>query len=136
MFFRYKLGAHNFNRALYQKVENIGKTSLVYNQDRRALYDRWKQPGDIAQFKNIVAGSTPNTPVSSRFIQKDDQFRGESFKISYDFTKDKWIKKCYLKDLRVHFSMQELFVINSMKQERGLDYPFQRAFSVGISARF
>ncbi len=136
MFFRYKLGAYNFNRALYQKVENIGKTSLVYNQDRRALYDRWKQPGDIAQFKNIVAGSTPNTPVSSRFIQKDNQFRGESFKISYDFTKDKWIKKLYLKDFRVHFSMQELFVISSMKQERGLDYPFQRSFSAGISARF
>lgn len=136
MFFRYKLGAYAFNTALYNKVDNVSKSNIIYNQDKRALYNRWKNPGDISQFKNIDLTNYPNTPISSRFIQKDNQFKGESFKISWDFTKDRWIKSLYMRDLRVSFSMNDLFIISSMKQERGTDYPFQRAFSVGLTASF
>ena len=38
---------------LYDKVENISVTQLRQNQDRRALYDRWKEPGDKAKYKAI-----------------------------------------------------------------------------------
>ena len=52
MDFRYRLGGHTFNSVLFDKVENIGTSELIYNQDKRALYDRWQKPGDKAQFKD------------------------------------------------------------------------------------
>ena len=36
--FRYQMGADVFNEALYSKVENISRSDLNKNQDRRALY--------------------------------------------------------------------------------------------------
>jgi hypothetical protein len=132
--FRYSLGGYDFNNAIFSKVENITADNIVYNQDRRSLYDRWQKPGDVAQFKGISL--TTNTPISSRFIQRDNYIRGESAKISWDFSKDRWIKSLYLQDLRVNLSYSDLFTISTMKQERGIDYPFQRAVSIGLSARF
>ncbi|MDR0823832.1 MAG: SusC/RagA family TonB-linked outer membrane protein [Prevotella sp.] len=131
---RYSLGGYNFNSALFSKVENILGSNVIYNQDRRALYDRWKNPGDIAEFKNIEIGTS--TPISSRFIQRDNYLRGESAKLSYDFSQDKWIRSLALKDLKVSLSLNDLFTLSTMKQERGIDYPFQRAVSLGVSARF
>ncbi|KAA6347660.1 TonB-dependent receptor SusC [termite gut metagenome] len=131
---RYSLGGYNFNSALFNKVENITSNNVIYNQDKRALYDRWQEPGDITEFKGISL--TRNTPISSRFIQRDNYLRGESAKISYDFSKDRWIQTLALKDLRVSISVNDLFTWSTMKQERGIDYPFQRAVSMGVSARF
>ncbi|MDU1892592.1 MAG: SusC/RagA family TonB-linked outer membrane protein [Dysgonomonas sp.] len=136
MYFRYQLGAYALNRALYSRVENIGKSDIIFNQDRRALYDRWQKPGDIAQFKDIYLENYSSTPISSRFIQKDDYIKGESVKVSWDFSQDKWIKKFALKSLQVNISMTDLFIISTIKQERSFDYPFQRAISGGLSATF
>ncbi|MDU1891659.1 MAG: SusC/RagA family TonB-linked outer membrane protein [Dysgonomonas sp.] len=136
MFFRYKLGAYAINRALYNKVENIGKGDLIYNQDKRALYDRWKQAGDVSRFSNINVDHFSSTPVSSRFIQKNDEFKGESFRIAWDVSRDKWIKKFALQSLQFYATMNDLFVIGTMKQERSFDYPFQRTVSLGLSATF
>lgn len=131
---RYNLGSYAFNNALFSKVENISSDNIVYNQDKRALYDRWQQPGDIANFRGISL--TTSTPISSRFIQKDNYLRGESARISWDFSRDKWIKRLYLEDFKFNVSLTDFFDWSSMKQERGTDYPFQRAISFGISARF
>lgn len=38
---------------------------MYYNQDKRALYDRWQKPGDKAKFKAI--DNFESTPMSSRF---------------------------------------------------------------------
>lgn len=43
-YFRYQLGGQIFNADLYNKVENIDLSDINYNQDRRALYDRWSVP--------------------------------------------------------------------------------------------
>ncbi|WP_183307650.1 SusC/RagA family TonB-linked outer membrane protein [Dysgonomonas hofstadii] len=136
MYFRYRIGAEAFNSALYNKVENITTGSLVYNQDKRALYDRWYQPGDIAKFKDVNVSATTTTALTSRFIQKDDRFDGESFKFSWDFSDQNWIKNLALRSLRISFSMNDIFRIRSMKEERGIDSPYQRAFSFGLSAGF
>lgn len=133
---RYNLGAYAFNNALYSKVENLSSSSIVYNQDRRALYDRWKNPGDIAKFKTISMSDEYSSSISSRFIQRDNYLRGESARLSWDFSRDKWIKHLLLKDLSVNVSMTDIFNISSMKRERGIDYPFERAISFGLSTRF
>lgn len=51
--FRYSLGKETMASALYDKVENITQDNIGRNQDKRALYDRWKKPGDKAKFKAI-----------------------------------------------------------------------------------
>ena len=53
IYMRYSLGGDTFLSTLYDKVENISSSALAKNQDRRALYDRWQKPGDIAKFKGI-----------------------------------------------------------------------------------
>jgi TonB-linked SusC/RagA family outer membrane protein len=131
---RYSLGGYNFNSTLFNKVENIRVDNVIYNQDKRALYDRWQQPGDISQFKGISLTTT--TPMSSRFIQRDNYLSGESSRISWDFTNNIWFKYLGLQDLRLNVSMSELFRISTIKQERGIDYPFERSVSIGVSARF
>jgi TonB-linked SusC/RagA family outer membrane protein len=131
---RYRLGAHAYNSALFNKVENISAGKIIYNQDKRALYDRWKQPGDVTEFKKI--GLQDPTPVSSRFIQKDSYLRGESAKLTWNFTGNRWLQALLLQDLSLSVSMNDFFDLNSIKIERGVDYPFQRALIMNLSARF
>ncbi|MDR1783752.1 MAG: SusC/RagA family TonB-linked outer membrane protein [Dysgonamonadaceae bacterium] len=132
---RYSFGAYKYNSALFNKVENISSTNIIYNQDKRALYERWHQAGDIAYYKK--AGLSNNsTPTSSRFIQKDNYLRGESFQLTWNFTGDKWLEKCSLKDLSISLSMEDFFNLYSIKIERGITDPFQRAVSLNLSARF
>ena len=131
---RYRLGAYTYNTALFNKVENISLGSIIYNQDKRALYDRWKNVGDVVEFKKI--GLQDPTPVSSRFIQKQNYLRGESVKLTWNFTGDRWLKALLLQDLSFSLSMSDFFNLESIKIERGIDYPFQRALVMNLSARF
>src|SRR5699024_9283568 len=50
---RYRIGGQEFMQTLFDKVENISQRGVALNQDKRALYDRWKKPGDEAKFKAI-----------------------------------------------------------------------------------
>lgn len=131
---RYQLAGYMMNTSVYNKVENISFANLRQNQDRRALYDRWKQPGDIAPFKGI--GINSYTPISSRFVQKDSQLVGESLSIGWDFLADSWISRLNMQSLRVALYTSDLFRLTSVQIERGLDYPFSRSFSLGITASF
>ncbi|MDR1516541.1 MAG: SusC/RagA family TonB-linked outer membrane protein [Dysgonamonadaceae bacterium] len=133
---RYSIGGFRFNSALFDKVENITMSQLLYNQDRRALYDRWQEPGDVSQFNNIGNLYSTTARISSRFIQRDNYLSGESGKISWDFSKDKWLKSVGMQDLRIGVSMSDLFRISTIRQERGIDYPFERSISMQLSATF
>lgn len=132
--FRYQTGGYALNTALYDKVENIGGSQLRNNQDRRALYDRWQQPGDIAQFKSIKDASY--TPISSRFIQKNNYLAAESISIGWDFIGSAWIHKIGMQGFRILADTNDLFRWSTIQTERGIDYPFARSFSLGINASF
>lgn len=131
---RYILGRDIFNSALYDKVENISMGKLANNQDRRALYDRWKKPGDIARFKGISLLET--TPMSSRFVQTENLLSGESISLGYNFQTQKWLKKLGLSALRLNGYMNDVFRISSVMRERGIEYPFARSFSFSLNASF
>ena len=128
--FRYRVGGHSFNSVLFNKVENISTNSLIYNQDKRALYDRWQKPGDKAQFKNI-ANST-STPMSSRFVQKDNSLSLEALRIGYEFSPE-LVHKWGLGSLRLNAYMNDIFRLSTIKMERGTSYPFARSVSFAIS---
>ena len=132
-YFRYRLGGQIFNDALYQKVENISLTDVNYNQDKRALYDRWSTPGQKAQFKGISL--LQKTERSSRFVMDENTLSGESFNMGYEFTQP-FIKNIGLSSLTLQANMDDIFRISSVKSERGIDYPFARTMSFSLSATF
>lgn len=131
--FRYKNGGQAFMNTLYEKVENISEKDLRKNQDKRALYDRWKKPGDKAKFKSISL--TENTPISSRFVEDENIFSCESITLNYE-TQAKWLSYAGISSLTVSASTNEIFRISTIKNERGLEYPFQRSVNFSLGIRF
>lgn len=132
---RYVINRDIFNTALFNKVENITYQGLANNQDKRALYDRWKNPGDIAQFKAISI--TNPTQISSRFVQTENTLTGESIRLGYRFDERKpWLKKVGLTSLNLNAYMNDILRISSILNERGTSYPFTRSVSFSLSAGF
>ena len=133
MNFRYQTGASVFNEALFNKVENISVSGFNKNQDKRALYERWQNPGDKVRFKDIA--NAASTPMSSRFIQKENVLSMESVYVGYEFYEG-WIKKIGLSNLKIQASMRDVFRASTIKSERGTLYPFARSLELGLSFNF
>ena len=132
-YLRYRTGGQAFMSALFNKVENINSTSRWYNQDRRALYDRWHNPGDETYFKSIT--SDYSTPMSSRFVRDNNILRGESFSVGYE-TDAPWLRKIGASSMTVRAYMNDIFNWSSIKEERGTSYPFARSVSCSVGLRF
>ena len=130
MVFKYDLGADYYNSTLAERVEGA---NLRYNADRRVLNNRWKEPGQHALYKNIKEYTT--TYISSRFVQKENTLQLTSLSLSYDLNRE-WIRKFGLNTMRLSFYMNDVFRASTVKNERGLDYPFQRSFVFGLNIGF
>lgn len=131
---RYVLQKDQMNSALYNKVENISALNVELNKDKRAFYDRWKNIGDIAQFKAISA--TINTPISSRFIQTENTLSLESLSLGYEFSRKAWLDKAKISSLRLTAFTNDIFYTSTIRRERGIEYPYARSVSLSISATF
>ncbi|WEK33586.1 MAG: SusC/RagA family TonB-linked outer membrane protein [Candidatus Pseudobacter hemicellulosilyticus] len=131
---RYRLGGQVFMQTLFEKVENIKQSNVSLNQDKRALYDRWKNPGDNAKFKSI--SQTATTPMSSRFVEDNNVLAGESFSVGYETTTAKWLKAIGAGSMNFRAYMNDIFRLATVKNERGLDYPFARSVSFSVGVRF
>lgn len=131
--FRYRIGGYTFASALFNKVENISKSNLVYNQDKRALYDRWQEPGNQARFKSIANSSS--TKMSSRFVVKEKTFSGESISVGYE-TMASWLRYIGASSMTLNAYMNDIFRASSIKEERGIEYPFARSVAFSLSLRF
>ena len=138
-YFRYRINADYFNSELYNRIENI-QTSYVtaYNQDKRALYDRRQKPGDHAQYKRITNTIANNTtaPMTSRYVQKENSFSGESISMSYDFRNQKWLEKVFLDSLTLRANLNDIFYSSTIRAERGTSYPFARTVSFTVNMTF
>ena len=132
-YFRYALGGQIFNTSLFEKVENISTADVYQNQDKRALYDRWSPDNREAYFKGISL--VQKTDKSSRFVMDENYIEGESFSVGYEFTQ-KFVKRLGLSALTVQAYMNDMFRLSTVKNERGIDYPFARTVSLSISATF
>ena len=130
MVFKYDLGADYYNSTLAERVEGANPR---YNADRRVLNNRWKEPGQHALYKNIKEYTT--TYISSRFVQKENTLQLTSLSLSYDLNRE-WIRKFGLNTMRLSFYMNDVFRASTVKNDRGLDYPFQRSFVFGLNIGF
>ena len=107
---------------------------MKYNVDRRVYDERWKKPGDHTFFKDIKDKSA--TQMTSRFVQKENTLECQNVQLRYDFTQN-WVKSYLgMQHLSVAFSMDNLFRVSTVKQERGIFYPFSRRFTFSLSAIF
>ena len=134
--FRYNYGGQIYNQTLVDKVQDA---DLRENVDRRVFEDRWQKPGDKVMFTRLIGGATANvtsvTKPTSRFVEDNNWLELSTLNVSYEF-KMRWMKKVGLKRLKALFYMNDVFRVSTVKQERGIDYPFARNFSIGLQARF
>ena len=129
--FGYRLGGSQYNSTLVDRVENA---NTRYNVDRRVYKDRWINPGDHTFFKDVR--NTQTTQMSSRFVQKENTLECQSIQVKYDFLQP-WVKKHLgTQYLSLSFNTDNLFRVSSIKQERGIAYPFSRRFTFSLSATF
>lgn len=128
--FSYRFGGQDYNQTLINKVENV---NYRYNVDRRVYDERWQQPGDKVQFKGLKV--TDLTYKTSRFVQDDNTLTCQNIFLQYDVSSS-WRKKLKMEQLQLTFNVDQPFRISSIKQERGIAYPFSRLYTVGISTTF
>ena len=130
--FKYECGGQLYNSTLVDKVENVNIYNV--NADKRVLTDRWKKPGDITMLKSIKDRYQTTRPTS-RFVQDNNTLDFNSFTLAYDFS-NKMIAPISLSMLRVQFNMNNIAHISSIRQERGLYYPYARTFSFSLNLGF
>ena len=130
LYFRYRIGGQQYNSTLVDRVENADKR---YNTDRRVLEKRWTNVGDVTFFKDVKDNSS--TQPTSRFVEEYNYLQLSSLNLSYDFPV-KLIRKWHMENLRLSFSMNDVFRASSIQIERGLDYPFARAFRTSLRIIF
>lgn len=126
--FGYSLGGVTYNQTLVTRVEG---SDPQRNADERVLNDRWRQPGDVALYKNIALRETPQQ--TSRFVRVNNYLSLNTLSVAYDFSPE-LLNSIGVKRLRLELLTKDLFYLTSIKRERGLSYPF--AHSVEMSLRF
>lgn len=130
--FLYTFGGDAYNNTLVSYVENADIKND--NVDKRVLLDRWQKPGDITTMKDIRDRNV-TTGASSRFVQKNNTLQWSSLTMSYNFRPEQ-LKKLHLSGLRLSFTMNDLFYWSTIRQVRGLDYPYSRSFNLTTNIIF
>lgn len=128
--FQMECGGEMYNQTLVDRIENA---DARYNVDSRVFAEKWKKPGDVTFYKNISDLGT--TQVSSRFIQPNNVLSLQSVYCSYDLKKS-IASRIKMSNVRVGLTANDLFRWSSIKQERGIDYPFARSLTFSLQAQF
>ena len=137
--FSYRLGGHIYNQTLVDKVENTTTAAKRWgNLDKRALYDRWQNEGDVTKFKNIKDFNTTN--ASSRFVMKENALSLNTLNVNYEFDTE-WLKRALPFGLSGHRFLCRRYAPylpfdGSAEAARTPGSPFARQFSVSLSVRF
>jgi hypothetical protein len=133
---RTELGGQMYNGTLADRVENADPHN---NVDVRVLTDRWQKPGDVARYKGVATldGQTRTdiTRATSRFIQKNNTLYCDAITLGYLFP-NRLTSRLKMSRLQCYVYINNPFVVSSIRQERGLDYPFARNDSFSLQLGF
>lgn len=133
--FMYEYGGQRYNQTLVTKVENAD----IYNDnvDKRVFSDRWKKPGDHTKFKALESGkkSIVMTKASTRFVEDYNLISFNSLTLGYDLP-PRLLKKIGFGMVRFELGANELARFCTVKQERGLSYPYARTMNFSLKASF
>ena len=112
----------------------------VYNQSKRLLYDRWKEPGDLTDIPRY--GITPQ--MDSRFLEDASFLRLKNVMFSYSLPKS-WVDKTkFFSSARFYVQGQNLLTFTKFS---GIDpesssnvykaqYPMSRQYTFGVELSF
>lgn len=120
--FNYRLGAWIYNTTRVSKVEG---SDPQYNADKRVFDDRWKQPGDVAFYKNIADSSRPEQ--TTRFAEKEYTLSLGSLNLSYEFNENV-CKSLHVRNMRTGINFTDILRLSTVKIERGTDYLYSQGF--------
>jgi TonB-linked SusC/RagA family outer membrane protein len=129
--FGYRFGGQIYNQTLIDKVENADRW---LNVDQRVFTDRWQKPGDHAAFRGL--NETTAVMPSSRFVQNESTFICQNMNLSYDVTSRAFLKRIHMQALQLSANTGETLYFSTVRQERGLDYPYTRQVSFFVYATF
>ncbi|MBQ8501451.1 MAG: TonB-dependent receptor [Bacteroides sp.] len=112
----------------------------AYNQSKRLLYDRWKQPGDVTDIPRY--GVTPQ--MDSRFLENASFLRLKNLMLSYSLPQALLKKSRVLSNARIYIQGQNLLTFTKFS---GIDpestsnvykaqYPMARQYSLGVELSF
>ena len=125
-----RLGAWVYNTTRVSKVEG---SDPYYNADQRVFDDRWKQPGDVAYYKNIADSSRPEQ--TTRFAELENTVTLGTLNLSYQFP-ESVCKSLHVRNLRAGINFTDLLRLSSVKIERGTSYLYSQGFEMTLSATF
>ena len=125
-----RCGAWQYNTTRATRVEGSDPQN---NADQRVFDDRWKQPGDVAIYKDIADTSQPKQ--TDRFAEKENTFTLTSLNLSYEFNKD-ICRRLHMRNLRVGVNFTDLFRLSTVKMERGTQYLYSQGFEITLSTIF
>ena len=129
--FRYQLRAQKYNQTIVDRVENA---NLYDNVDRRVYEKRWTQPGDVTFYKDVK--DTEVTRATSRFVQDENVFSLESVSLSYDLGARRILRAIGAERVRFTGYLNDIFRFSTIKQERGISYPFANRFALSLNVTF
>lgn len=129
---QYEFGGYRYNETLRSNVENADIAGE--NVDKRVLTDRWQKPGDKVALKDIADRDLTTRPTT-RFMQEYNTLSLTSLTLQYELPREV-SRKFGVERLRVEGNCGELFRLSSVKQERGLSYPFARNFNFTLMVNF
>ena len=142
--FRFLGGGHLYNNTLVNKVENV---DIRKNVDRRVFSGRWKEAGQMTQFRRIynnyedyplyhsALNEGSYTRATTRFVQKNNELNLSAVSLYYDLPR-KYLKSIGFERLRVQANMNDVYKWSTIEIERGTSYPFARTLSLSLSATF
>ena len=131
--FSYYWGGYTYNSTLRDKVEVSINALKSQNVDRRALTDRWMKPGDVTFFKGYEENATRAT---SRFVMKDNVLELSSASLQYRWDSE-WLKRTTgMQSATFALNASDLIHWGSIKQERGINYPYSRNIQCSMKLLF
>lgn len=128
----YAFGGKLYNNTLIDKVENADVRN--YNVDRRVYEGRWISAGQVTQYKDV--NNTEMTQMSSRFVQKNNYFECYNINVSYEVASEWLENNLSISRLSITGDFGEPFRFSTVKQERGIYYPYSRKLSFMLSVIF
>lgn len=142
--FRFMGGGQLYNTTLVDKVENV---DIKNNVDRRVYSGRWKEAGQMTQFRRIfndynnyplyfeALDEGSYTRATTRFVQDNNELNLSAISLYYDLPR-KCLKPLGFERLRVQANMNDVYKWSTIEIERGTSYPFARTLSLSLSATF
>ena len=128
----YRTGGQLYNQTLATRIENADKQ---YNVDDRVFTDRWQKVGDRTFYKGLTNETA--TYATTRFVQNERTLTCQNIHLSYELRNKPWLtRNLGMQSATFSADLSDLFYISTVKQERGLDYPYSRRFSFTLSMNF